>query len=247
MPAGGGLPIAFIAAGAGAFLLLLFLILLIGLCAARRKKDPKPAASGAGYGSEEVDQDYLNVSNATANGVPPQNGHAVPAAPPPPDPHAQVHYNNGFTDDQGVTKAPAVSVIPAGAPPKLKKRTYKKRNQKPKGDPNDFQFSEQQKVATVIHRLARRLRTGIDSIRFSSGGRDAVGQDQFNPHNDPEAGAGVHGEPQRPQHRGPKAHKTYDPQLHPLSRGFAPASRVVPQGNIKSTWGRWKGKQNKTK
>ncbi len=246
MPAVGSIPYTYIGAGVGAFLLLLFLILLIGLCAARRKKDPKPAASTAGYGSEEVDQDYLNVTNATANGVPPQNGH-VPAAPPPPDTHAQVHYNNGFVDDHGVSKAPAVAVIPAGPPPKLKKRTYKKRNQKPKADPNDFQVSDQQKVATVIHRLARRLRTGIDSIRFSGAGRDPVGQDQFNPHQDPEAGAGVHGEPQRPAQRGPKAHKTYDPQLHPLSRGFAPASRVVPQGNIKSTWGRWRGNKNKTR
>ena len=256
---GGGFPWLYAVIGGAAALLLLFLICMIGLCAARRKKTPPPAATtveaeSPTYENVDNEQAYMNGGTETAtvngsavpNGIPPPP--AAPAPPPPEDTTvARVHYtNNGYTPDENgsatTTMGPAVAVLPAGPVAKPTRKTrYKKKDNPPKVDPNDFQLGEDQKVATVIQRLAHRLRNRLSSVRFS-GDPNPPGGDQQNhvPEYDPEAADGVPGGPERGRGPGPKKNITYPPQLHRPPRGYAPASHAVPVGALKSSWGRGK-------
>ena len=255
-----GFPWMYALIGGIAALFLLFLICMIGLCAVRRKKTPPPASSivaaeAPTYENVDNEQQYVNVAGETmtANGT--ANGTAVPnGIPPPPEdpapepPVARVHYtNNGFTPDEsdpGSTNlGPAVAVLPAGPVAKPRKTRYKKKDNPPKIDPNDFQLGEDQKVATVIQRLAHRLRNRLSSVRFSGDPTpNPSGGDQENqvPEYDPENADGVPGGPDRSKGPGPKRNITYPPQLHRPPRGYAPASHSVPLGALKSSWGRGK-------
>ena len=228
---------------------------MVGVCAARKKKQVPPLSPIIGSDNLGVIYENVETANGTANGAP--NGNAAPngippppEAPPPEPPVAEVHYtNNGFTPDENgsatITMGPAVAVIPTGALTKpLRKTRYKRRDNsaKPgKPDPNDFQLGEDQKVATVIQRLAHRLRNRLSSVRFS-GGPVPPGGDQENqvPQYDPESADAVPGGPERGTGPGPKRHITYPPQLHRPPRGYAPASHSIPLGALKSSWGRGK-------
>ena len=247
--------------GIAAGLLLLFLIAMIGLCAARRRKQPAAAAATTENPYDNnVGNTYMNVGNATTNGGPVSNGgvsnggippppNAPPPTPPPRDETARVHYtNNGFTPDENggiaaATLGPAVAVLPPGPVGKPRKHRYKKRERDPappRIDPNDFQLGEDQRVATVIQRLAHRLRNRLSSVRFSGGGGGPSGsgdQDNYAPEYDPESADGVPGGPERGRGAGPKRNIVVPPQLHRPPRGFAPASHSVPLGALKSSWG----------
>ncbi len=263
-----GVPWHFVGAGIGAAFLLFFLIAMIGLCALRRRRKAPPAAadrpvSGA-YDNNMGDHDYMNVATATAtmpNGGVVANGNAngnlhnggIPPPPPGPPPvppadgHARVHYTNGgYTPEEnggGIssTLGPAVAVLPPGPVVKpMRKTRFRKKDTQPKIDPNDFQMSEDQKVATVIARLAHRLRNRLSSVRFHGGPAGPSGQDQHVPEYDPEAADAVPGGPTRGRGPGPRKNIDIPPQLHRPPRGFAPASHAVPVGALKSTWGRGK-------
>ncbi len=134
---------------------------------------------------------------------------------------------------------------------KKKERYEKNKSHNPNRDSKDskdskdanFELSKGGDVATRIQRLAKRLRTGISSIRWSGGDKAPE-----NPGMDPERGPEDPAPPLQaigPERTDPAPNARLvhvPPKLHNMPRGFAPASRMVPQ-QVRTTWGKTKHKQ----
>lgn len=255
-----------LAIGVAAAVLLALLFLLFACCVARRKKKPDPHAhpeAASGFDSnEEVEREFLGLSNPTvydmkqnghANGdasdiymnVPngqiadDSNGHGYPIVASAPE------LRNGHAPDDPnleIAKA-AQTIMSTGALKPAKYAKNSKRNSR--NNPNQFEMGDGNKVATVIQRIATRLRTGLGSIRWNGDGdgRSSRGRNSQPPHdysNDGEPNAeDSHGGKKYAKNRPPLG--PIKPQLHRLPQGFAPASRVTPS-NVRNTFGR--SKQN---
>ena len=245
-----------------AAVVLLALLLLLALCFSRKKPKKKSPKSNGVPGpappvvsaSEEVEWGDMGHTNAMihdnggmSNGYHDEpdyqnfaNGHPADIPVTTSAPVLNSPPQNGF-DPHNLANA-ALVVASTG---QLRKTDHYKKNEKqPLPVPVQPSFETNQKMSTMVERLAKRLRTGISSIRWTNGERDRDSRGSQPPEDienqgDPDAdpvGANKPKYAKRPP-IGP-----FKPQLHRLPQGFAPASRVVPS-NVKNTWGRNKKKQ----
>ncbi|ELU15227.1 hypothetical protein CAPTEDRAFT_187212 [Capitella teleta] len=233
----------------GVILLILLLALIFGLllCRGRKKaKTPGSASSGEELYDEEVDSSVdMGFSNGIANGAsknyegvytepvngshpsfdppssfdpPPSNGDFFPALAA-----AGIVVSSGVkTIDKKKFKKKA-----AGAPPPPPK------SHKPRPtSSSEFELTEDKKVATVIQRLATRLRHRLSSVRFSG---TVLPPDIEN--GDPEPVPDYQPPPTKE-----KVHRNIDipDKPHKMPRGYAPASHNVPR-DVRTTWGKAKG------
>ncbi len=253
-------PTVIVASAVAAFIFLALILALLAFCAFSRRK-PKNALASTDpedhtYTNDYAEHDYANFDNHTMQDMThTPNGHTYP----PPDITANGHaqpYTNGSANHVGETTEtsmpPRAPPLPSAAAGILltgaasAKKIQKKKGRQlaaPSNDP-DFILHENQKVATVINRLANRLRNRLSTIRWHGDDkkpdipdsqdnevRETDNQDNSNVHMGPTQGKAV-----------PKKKYVYEPQLHRPPRGYAPASHTVPRP-VKTTWGRAKHRQ----
>ena len=193
-----------------------------------------------GYGRESIETIDVDFSN----------GHA-PVDPQISNGHSNGHVNAPYGEEEGAgdTNTLAMAAVAVAASGGLKKTKHRKYTQKNKQrEANGFELtSDNGKVATVIQRLASRLRTGISSIRWNGeddGKSSRRSKRSSRPPSDQDIEASQQGDDLDPnkgrfQKRPPIG--PVKPQLHRLPQGFSPASRVTPSA-VKATWGRNKKK-----
>ena len=154
-----------------------------------------------------------------------------------------------------------IGVVSLDVPP-VKSRYAKKSQKKPKssrhkrtpieartggaaGKSDDFQLSGDKKVATVISRLANRLRNRLSSLHYKEPESRPKLPDAQQENFDPSTNVDLSGNPDFNAHqradRPEKSSGTPPHHLHPAPRGWAPASNMVPRAVIPTSWGRAKG------
>lgn len=273
VPPPGDNTVVIIAAAVGALVFLLLLALLFGLLAARKCRSSKTPENGTsadnseGFENGDRDAEFMMYANGTVfdlrgssnRSLSTDSGVSALSSPSTtelinPDVTSNVAVENGgFEGGESQTGGVGggVPVLPTGAaPPPLSKRFTKKAKSSHKrikpeaGDPNDFNLREDKKVATVIQRLATRLRKRLSSIRYDDPESKRPG---INTNDPSDVNIEVDGvvDPGRlyPEKNKmpPNKRMIYIPsKLHKEPRGWAPASHNVPRTVI-NTLGRAKG------
>ena len=146
------------------------------------------------------------------------------------------------------TTALGAAMLPAVTAAGVKRQHYRKSNKttKPASDTasSKFELSGDQKVATVIQRLANRLRHGLSSIHFKDNSRPSVStRPEDEAVIDAVAAPSLSATGPERGKNAPDGRMLFIPsKLHKLPRGYAPASHAVP-GAVKNTWGRSRNMQ----
>ena len=166
---------------------------------------------------------------------------------------------NGVGGGASPPSSPAgVAVLPPlGLAPPEKRFTRKSTNKNTRksktpvesrmssGNTNDFQLSGDKKVATIIQRLAGRLRSKLSSVNFKEPQPRPRIPDADAANSSIDTDVDLSGNPDfgdRTARKRPEKPKVHIPsKLHPPPRGWAPASNFVPSTVKPTSWGRAKG------
>ena len=252
----------YILAAVGAFLLLLALLALLvsAVQCRKRRKEPGSPTSSDHFVEDNVSSDDMSYTNdmiISAGGGEPEALTAGPAqedALPAGESGGHFYQNVGevmphtMNGEQFSTALAAKGIVITSGVQTIDKKKFKKKSQTPaskpaaKPDSNEFELSGDKKVATVISRLANRLRNRLSSVRFSGSGGSRPGlPNDESPNNvivDPSETPG-YVDPVPPQPKEPKKNGEIPPNTHRMPRGYAPASHNVPR-EVRTTWGKAK-------
>ncbi len=227
----------YILAAVGAFLLLLALLALLvsALQCRKRRKEPGSPTSSDHFVEDNVSSDDMSYTNdmiISAGGGEPEALTAGPAqedALPAGESGGHFYQNVGevmpqtMNGEQFSTALAAKGIVITSGVQTIDKKKFKK-------------------VATVISRLANRLRNRLSSVRFSGSGGSRPGlPNDESPNNvivDPSETPG-YVDPVPPQPKEPKKNGEIPPNTHRMPRGYAPASHNVPR-EVRTTWGKAK-------
>ena len=195
-----------------------------------RSQDPPMVLAAHG------DRPFSGIIDVDTDIFQPTNGHAFQDSPRD---MASGFDNEGFADIQTAPPPPMPPPIvpdPALLRPGKYRKNPKREPSAPK--PNEFEITGDAKVATVIQRLTNRLRNRLSSIRFNDGSNQRPAIDTEAHEVSPEGATDNTINNAQHAARRDKTKVDVQPQLHRLPRGFAPASRVVPNTVQKTTWGK---------
>lgn len=238
-----------------ALLILLLLALLLGLLYRRRHQpnDDSSASSGDELYEEPNSFDNVSLNNGMIHGDPPLKSAG--------------NHNEAFeaVDAEALgSAAPGTEVSPEEVPPALvgtgivitsgvrtidKRKRFKKQPGAPPPpptkhnatpDPAEFELTTDKKVATVIHRLATRLRNRLSSVRFSGHDRPRLddGENGLDPR-DSQGADPVQDGCRKPEKKKARPIIDIPDKPHKMPRGYAPASHNRPR-EVRTTWGKAK-------